>query len=71
MPRAYHTLLSLQKNATAYAIEFGDYDRDCVKEERDDMIAAHDYSGAKFRIIKTGDRQADIDAVVATFNARL
>ena len=35
------------------------------------MIAAHDYSGAKFRIIKTGDRQADIDAVVATFNAKL
>lgn len=65
--RTYYTLLSRETPHANWVIEFGDYDRNCVREERDDMCAGH-YCDYAFKIITTLDDQASIDAAVAELN---
>ena len=67
--RAYFTLLSKGPDDDRWSIEFGDYDRNTVRDERDDMKDGH-YCDHRFRIIETGDTQAELDAAVALLNAR-
>lgn len=66
--RVYYTLLSRGPDDTRWAIEFGDYDRNAVRDERDDMKDGH-YCDHAFKIITTGETQAEIDAEVARLNA--
>lgn len=69
MSKAYYTLAERQPDGP-WSPQFGDYDKEAVEAERADML----YSGAgrlrgkDLKIIKTGDRQADIDAAVAKLN---
>jgi hypothetical protein len=65
--RKYFTLVSRGPDDTRWAIEFGDYDRACVRQERDDMKDGH-YCDHVFRILETADDQASIDAEVAKLN---
>lgn len=60
----YHTLLTMENGR--WYIQFGDYDKDVVKQEKED-----DYSGFKTKIITTGDSQEAIDKKVAELNAAL
>ncbi|WQZ00314.1 hypothetical protein Shy_CDS0037 [Escherichia phage Shy] len=60
--KQYFSLLT--KTDGVWSVQFGDYDRECVEQERDDS-----YSDEKCRIIKTDDTQAAIDAAVAKLNA--
>lgn len=66
--RVYYTLLSREPHSTRWAIEFGDYDREVVRQERDDLKDG-DYCDHAFKIITTGETQAEIDAEVARLNA--
>ncbi len=50
-----------------WGIHFGDYDRACVVQERDD-ITEHDYQRRHTKIIDTFDDQSRIDAVIAAVN---
>jgi hypothetical protein len=69
--KRYHSLLERQANGR-WAIAFGDYDRECVVQEREDMIdSAMDDDATEYKIITTADDQASIDAKVATLNATL
>tara|TARA_R100000458_G_C8203095_1_gene193014 strand:+ start:281 stop:547 length:267 start_codon:yes stop_codon:yes gene_type:complete len=59
----YHVLL-IEYNGRWY-IEFGDYDRDVVLEEKSDS-----YADEKTKIITTTDVQKDIDSAVAKLNSK-
>ena len=64
----YHSLLIRTHKAEPWAIEFGDYDRCVVKDEKQE----YDYSGEyQTRIICTSDKQADIESAVASLNRHL
>lgn len=63
----YYTLL--QKISGNWEEVFGDYDKDCVKYERQELV---EYGIAKkevFKIIKTSDHQDAIEAKIAELNA--
>jgi hypothetical protein len=66
-PRKYYTLLSRETGATRWVIEFGDYTRSVVRDEKDDMKDGG-YCDHAFKIIETLDDQASIDAAVTALN---
>lgn len=49
-----------------YEAIFGDYNRSFAVDERDDKRDSGEYAG--LRVIKTGDKQADIDAAIDKLN---
>lgn len=63
MSKPYYTLLSLQDNR--WVIEFGDYDRKVVVQEGNDMRL----SGPKMKIMKTADKQTEIQKAVDAINS--
>lgn len=72
MARKYYTLVSKEKTKNArWAIEFGDYVRSVVVDERDNMKFEDFATDAKtqYKIISTSDQQADIDAAVRALNS--
>ncbi len=68
MSRQYHSLLlnSGTADAPQWGVEFGDYVKRVVQEERDEY--RRDHPAKALRIITTGDKQADIAAAVASLN---
>lgn len=64
MARKYHSLLL--RTDGRWGVEFGDYDRQCVADERDEY--SRDYPARDLKIITTGDAQADINAAVEKLN---
>jgi hypothetical protein len=71
MAKPYYTLLSLAPDSSRWLIEFGDYSRSCVVDERNDMKGAHNYvKRTVFKIIKTQPGQCNIDAKVAALNVK-
>lgn len=67
MTKAYYTLVSRNSAASRWCIEFGDYDRNTVKEEQQDL-KDDGHSMSNLMIIKSGDTQSEIDAAVAALN---
>lgn len=67
--RKYHSLISRTPNEK-WALEFGDYSKDVVLAERDDMKTSAD-KGTQFRVITTGDKQAEISAAVEKLNEEI
>lgn len=65
--KSYFTLLI--KDDTEWCIHFGDYDREVVADEKDDLQECYG-SACKMKIIRTGDSQAEIDAAVSKLNAK-
>lgn len=67
MSKRYHTLLVREDVVRRWQFHFGDYDRNVVVQERDD-ITEHDYLKKNTKIITTGDDQKDIDAAINKLN---
>lgn len=71
MAKKYHSLLT--RTDGKWSVQFGDYDKAVVVEERDGTYCDRSRVDAVFkkdtRIITTGDQQAAIDAAVAKLNA--
>ena len=63
--RPYFTLVSFDRtdDSPAWAVEFGDYDRQCVVDERDDLNDGD--PTRRFKIITSADDQASINEAVA------
>ena len=71
MTRRYHTLVSRPRDKSApWVPQFGDYDREGVVDEMADMSDNAAYDDDVFRIVASGDTQAEIDAAVRAINAR-
>jgi hypothetical protein len=68
MAKKYYTL-AIKPNfeGAIWGPQFGDYDREVVAQELEDTKDQW-LKGSKFKIIKTGDKQADIDAKIAELN---
>jgi hypothetical protein len=67
--RKYYTLLT-REDGSMWTIHFGDYDREVVEQERQDMLEGY-HSPKTLRIITTGHLQRDINAAVDRLNAGL
>lgn len=69
MGKPYFTLVERTPDGP-WGPQFGDYDKQCVEDERADML----YAGAgrirakDLRIVRSGDTQAEIDAAIAKLN---
>lgn len=75
MARKYYTVVEFAHGS--WSPQFGDYEREVVQDELDDRWDALRYllpsnerrrKADTFKIITTGDKQADIDAAVAKLN---
>lgn len=73
MDKAYWTLAirwpTRLGGAGSWTPEFGSYDRADVTGELESYLDGGDLRRAEMRIVRSGDRQADIDAAVAALNA--
>lgn len=69
--RTYYTLAVQWEKGDRYTPEFGDYDLECVQDERDDMLYSYDLKGRQIKVIKTDDSQSSIDSAISKLNATL
>jgi hypothetical protein len=71
MPRSYFTLAVLPKaDGAQWSPQFGDYERDVVAQELEDT--KEDWpKGSKFKIVKSGDTQAAINAAIDSLNRKI
>lgn len=68
--KAYYSLLVRFNESEFWSVQFGDYDRETVEDERDDMQHGSEPVYA-FKIIKTKPDQASIKAKVESINSML
>ena len=61
----YHTLVVKFNRDDAWSVQFGDYDREVVADERDDSYG----DAYRTKIITTNDDQASINEEVRRLNA--
>lgn len=69
--RTYYTLAVQWEKGDRYTPEFGDYDLECVQDEREDMLYSYDLKGRQIKVIKTDDSQSSIDSAISKLNATL
>jgi hypothetical protein len=70
MPK-YFTLVAREPDGR-WSQQFGDYDRATVDDEKRDYaehIGVTWPKGTEFKVVQSGDTQAEIDAVVAALNS--
>lgn len=65
MNKPYYTLIVKYEAGDSWGVAFGDYDRECVKDEREDSYE----ECYATKIIKTSDDQASITRAVELLNA--
>lgn len=61
---SYFTLAGF--DGEQWGVVFGDYDKETVEDERDDVRDAGEYR--KLRILRTGDKQTDIQSAIDHLN---
>lgn len=74
MPKArkYYTLISkYSQPGGTWAAEFGDYSRGIVQGEKREYEYNSELAGKmmEYKIIETGDKQAEINAAIAELNS--
>ena len=70
MARKYFSLIARTDPGAPWCVEFGDWNRDVVTEERADY-RDHGHRASDLKIITTDGTQASIDAAVAKLNLEL
>lgn len=70
MSRKYYSLLVRDDKTSPWAIHFGDYDRECVEGERDDITESGEYAKGNTRIFGSADDQNSINEMLAAFNTK-
>lgn len=70
MTKKYHTLL-IRTPSQLWTKEYGAYDRKDVQDQLDDEKDGDWPKGTKFKIITTGDKQANVNAAVDELNNEL
>lgn len=70
--RTYYTLAVQWEKGDRYCPEFGDYDLECVNDEREDMLNSYyDLKPKQIKVIKTQDTQASIEEAIHNLNQAL
>jgi hypothetical protein len=70
MARTYYTLIVRDDKSSPWAIHFGDYDRACVNDERDDITESGEYAKGNTKIFGSADDQTSINEMLAAFNTK-
>lgn len=65
----YYTLVARTSTTEPWTPQFGDFDKDTVVQEAEDMKDSGDFK--LFKILTTSVHQKDIDAAVAKLNENL
>ena len=67
----YYIIAERNDATSPFGIAWGDYDKDVVIQERDDMLDSLQYSARNLKILTcASDSQADGDAAIAKLNAK-
>jgi translation initiation factor IF-2 len=66
--RPYYSLISREDDNRWY-IQFGDYERNVVKDELNDYVDSMRYKKKDLKIIVSADDQDSINAAVSSLNA--
>jgi hypothetical protein len=70
--RTYYTLAVQWERGDLYSQEFGDYDLECVNDEREDMLNSYyDLKPKQIKIIKSDHSQSSIDEAISRLNSAL
>lgn len=69
--RTYYTLAVQWEKGDRYTPEFGDYDLECVQDEREDMMYSYDLKPKQVKVIKTDDSQSSIEQAIHNLNNAL
>ena len=69
--RIYYTLIVKCTMTNKWCIHFGDYERQTVEQEREDLLDSEDnLKRRNTKIITTSDEQADINEYVRAYNIK-
>lgn len=68
MVRSYFTLLKRDESGL-WGAEFGDYEKDCVDQERLDEIESGRVKAGDVKVIKSGEKQGDIESAIKRLNS--
>lgn len=69
--KTYYSLAIQWERGDRYSPEFGDYDLECVNDERDDIAYSYDLKPSQIKVIKTDGTQSAIDQAISKLNATL
>ena len=64
----YYTLIGKKETNGDYQLIFGDYDKQTVLDEKLDLNSTYSPFYKSMRIIKTSDRQSDINDAIDLLN---
>jgi hypothetical protein len=67
--KAYYSVIARQFSGDLWSIQFGDYDLECAKDEKEYMIESGEWFAVK--VITSGDKQIYIDNEVNQLNASI
>lgn len=68
--RTYYTLIVRDDKNSPWGIHFGDYDRECVQDERNDICDSGEYTKSNTRVFGSADDQTSINEMLAAFNTK-
>jgi hypothetical protein len=70
--KTYYYLAIQWEKGDRYMPEFGDYDLECVEDERDYYLeSSYDLKPKQIKIIKSDGTQSSLDQAIAKLNATL
>lgn len=69
--KTYYTLAIQWDRGERYSPEFGDYDLECVNDEREDILYSYGLKGSQIKVIKTDGHQSSIDKAIHNLNQAL
>jgi hypothetical protein len=69
--KTYYTLAIQWEKGDRFSPEFGDYDFECVIDEREDIVYSYDLRPSQVKVIKTDGTQSAIDQAISKLNSAL
>jgi len=69
--KTYYTLAIQWERGDRFSPEFGDYDFECVIDEREDIVYSYDLKASQVKVIKTDGSQSAIDQAISKLNSTL
>ena len=69
--KTYYTLAIQWEKGDHFSPEFGDYDFECVIDEREDIAYSYDLKASQIKVIKTDGTMQAIDQAIHKLNQAL
>jgi hypothetical protein len=69
--KTYYTIAIQWERGDRFSPEFGDYDYECIIDEREDMMYSYDLKPSQVKIIKTDGTMPAIEQAIEKINSAL